>query len=438
MGDLNGMHAPNGGYSFNEYLLNDVATGGLVLMEWQLKTNPFTQMGSNWECDNWVWARTGATPWPGGDPRGILPNPNRILAVRMYQTDWREHFLKTTGDGRWAVDLGKCQLEAARCVEMLQYVQGGKFNPGVVLNLLSDPNVIVWPMNEPDIEPQYVDGLMNSQGWYDLIGEAWLEWASALKTYMGHDLKAKLATSPLAGGHDIPGHAPDEEYAGGAMAEMIHEADILNAHVYGLLNQNEAWGAIGELANWFGLRLWRPQYYKNETEGWTGGIDPGGLFTQYPDKLKIISECGFFRHDIPIWTDVVWENFTALYERAEADGTVVLVNPFIWDSDSIHGNNRICPNEQLRNRFRQMKRYKGADLHAAPITPPPPPPPPPPDNPGFSVGQGVAEAMEKVGDTPASSEVYIGVPGRQLSFTIGASGRLYIAVEEQGWRVAAR
>ena len=97
MADLNGMHAPNGGYSFNEQMLNDVCTGGLVLMEWQLKTNPYTQMGSNWECDNWVWSRVGTAPWPGGDPRGIMPRSEERRVGKECRIECRPRWPRVFG-----------------------------------------------------------------------------------------------------------------------------------------------------------------------------------------------------------------------------------------------------------------------------------------------------------------------------------------------------
>lgn len=401
--DLNGMHTADGNYSFNEQFVNDICTGGMVLMDFQLRDNPHTQMHSNWECDNWVWIRAGCPPWPGGDPRGVIGNANKLVGVRMYQQDWRAWALKVDGAGKWSVDVARCKQWAQITVEQLSGVRGGKFNPGYRWDMLADPNVIIWPWNEPDIEPKYED-YMRQEWWYDLIGKSWLVWAEEVRRIAGVGLRAALATTPLAGGHDIPGWAPDQEYRQAAMKAMVDESDVLNAHSYGHLNHGPQFGAFGSERYWDGiLRPFRPYGWKNDTEGWADGQDYGGVITQYPRKPVLISECGFFD-----WSNAAWPHLEEFYRVCSEAGNVLLCAPFIAHSFSPHEGNRIFVRDSSREYFRHMTRYQGAPWPFA-VTPPVPPVEIPVSkaNPfGYLVGSGMQRKAEELGWTLLSDEIY--------------------------------
>jgi hypothetical protein len=72
---------------------------------------------------------------------------------------------------------------------------------------------------------------------------------------------------------------------------------------------------------------------------------------------------------------------------------------------------------------------------------PAPDPSPPPQPPGWVVGSGLMEAMQRGGETPCSDEIHLGEPGRGCAIVGSTIGRLWIwwdsiglAVSIEGWQ----
>lgn len=56
-------------------------------------------------------------------------------------------------------------------------------------------------------------------------------------------------------------------------------------------------------------------------------------------------------------------------------------------------------------------------------------------NEDLAVGDGVRRLMQERGDAPATHETYLGVPGAQVSLTVGVSGAMYLCTERNGWAI---
>jgi hypothetical protein len=171
------------------------------------------------------------------------------------------------------------------------------------------------------------------------------------------------------------------------------------------------------------LRPFRPA-------GWEGPHDIGGVISQYPHKLFLVTETGTFTHSDRARTDETWRELDAFYRACQASGCVIGVTPFIWNSDGAHPQNVIWPNPELRAKLETAPRYvTTADIPTRGARPTPPPPPPverpfEPNPNGYSVGAGfVAEATRR--RTPLmSDEIYLNGPRGALSLAVTGDGLL--------------
>jgi hypothetical protein len=207
---------------------------------------------------------------------------------------------------------------------------------------------------------------------------------------------------------------------------MLHAFDLVGIHPYAILHENPQSGATGRDAAWYMLRPFR-------RVGYEGPHDIGGVISQYPRLIYLVTETGTFTHSDTGRTDETWRELSAFFRACQENGRVVGVTPFIWNSDAAHPQNVIWPNERLRGLFETMPRYvTTAVLPVRGQPPAPPPKPQPEERMEYTVGPGVRDAMRARNDKPASHEQFHGnLNAGGYSLTVGESA-LYIYTPATG------
>jgi hypothetical protein len=232
--------------------------------------------------------------------------------------------------------------------------------------ILADPFVVVTGANEQDLAVEgHPEAATDAKptvayGVYNLIWLWQWRWVRRLRQRLGK-AEVKIATAPLAGGHDIPVRPPDYEYQLDGFRALVDEVDALCAHAYiprsgiGRHEVNDGY--------WHALRPLRPKGYRERVQGLPpiGGIpDPGGLMVQYPDKVLILSEFGNWRHWEPSENETTLTEFGAVYRAYSQSGRCALITPFIFNSGPEHRDNRIWGNAGLVRGLQDMERFGAA------------------------------------------------------------------------------
>ena len=162
--------------------------------------------------------------------------------------------------------------------------------------------------------------------------------------------KALRVSPAFADGHEPPGYPADGEYTIPEVRVMLEASDLIGIHPYAKLHENIQSGTLGTERYWHMARPFRPV-------GWEGPHDIGGVVSQYPHKLFLVSETGTFTHSDRNRTEETWRELDAFCWLCAKSGRVVGVTPFIWNSDAAHPQNVMWPNPELRGFLEAAPRY---------------------------------------------------------------------------------
>ncbi len=386
---VNGMHWSNDPQWDNEQALRAIGdAGALTALHFQLfPTDPIS--GLHGEDENCLWYGKWRYGFP---PQGIPARPEMLIHLRLYHQDWRQQ------------DPVRLAEQAA---ELLANWRGSRDHSGLTANLWDDPYLVVSPCNEQDIEPAPPGDLVWRAADYERYARWQLAWLNRLDQLVPNR-KALTMTGAFAGGHDPidgPAPVPDGEYQVGAVREMLHAFDAVGVHCYAHLHHPERLSAPWQRdAFWYSLRPWRPVGHKNAS-------DVGGLITQYPNLTYFFSEIGTWTHSDKGRTGETYECLVQMYQKGAASGNVIGMTPFLWHSGAEHKENRIWPNEELRQRLENAPRYTTSArvplADAPPVQPPVEEVPVSEANPyGYIVGDGFTREAERLGWTLLSDEIY--------------------------------
>lgn len=334
---ISSVHSPSIGMLSNREEMLKLACGGMVGLDiWYASTIDDPDLGRP-TIYQWLRHHLG---------------PDAVLGVRMYpEAGWLD------GQSRHWCDVAP-ESWAQECVRRLLEIPG----------LLDDPNVVVSPFNEPDLE---------NEGWrwdwptspspddYRFIWAYQGVWLSEIRQRLP-SAKVRYGTVPLAGGHEPFGYPPDWEYSIPEAHQAIDAFDVLWLHQY-LPREADANGFGWHENNdgyWHGLRALRPAGYREQVQGkpMLGvGPDPGGAMVQYPDKQVLFSEWGNWHHGDQGYADLTLTEFRYCYERYSLTGRVLMLAVFIWDSGDEHAENRLRDNWPLIHGLQDIE-YPAADL----------------------------------------------------------------------------
>jgi hypothetical protein len=163
-------------------------------------------------------------------------------------------------------------------------------------------------------------------------------------------------------------------------------------------------------------------------------LDRGGVLTQLGDRYRyFVSEWNTFSCADRANVAATIADHKAMLAAFAGSPEIVAATSFIWLSGGEHNKNVIALNDPLRTWHERA----GAVLNAGATWPSAKwhwkeTPVDPLD---LDVGEGVWRRMAELGDAPASDELYLSEPGKQVSLTIGLSGRLYVCTERNGWAI---
>jgi len=273
--------------------------------------------------------------------------PNVLIHVRMYQQNWF-----VLDPRKWARD----------CFDFLVGIPG----------LLDDPRVLITAANEPDLAAEGHPGAATVDRPHPTLAvwrEIWAwslafssEWRASVR-----GTRAKLGTTPLAGGHEPTGFPPDYEYQMLEFRQHARDCDAVVVHGY----CNRDWtGHSPETAGyWAALRAIRPPGYR-ERDGALplGGIpDPGGVAMQIPNKPFLLAEFGNWHHHDAGGAEVesTLGQFRSVYQHLSATGRCLGGTPFIFNSGDEHRENRFFGNSALVDGLKRMERFPAAEFGAS-------------------------------------------------------------------------
>lgn len=401
---LNGSHWPNQRVWNIEQCLR-AAPGCVTVLHQQLVNDSLLggRTADDENCNTFGKLRYGFPL------QGIPAAPERFIHVRCY------HPNSLSLDPR---------AYAEHMVNLLANWKGSRDQAGMTANLWLDPLVGVSSANESNLHYENGQPDAGKQADFQTVAHyqriaAWdmAFWQRIDELVPG---RRALRVSPaFADGHEPPGYPADGEYTIPDVRAMLEASDLVGIHPYALLHTNVQSGVTGKDRYWYMARPFRPV-------GWEGPHDIGGVISQYPHKLFLVTETGTFTHSDRARTDETWRELDAFYWLCAKSGKVVGVTPFIWNSDAAHPQNIIWPNPELRTKLENAPRYvTTADIPTRGARPIPPVERPFEPNPnGYSVGAGfVAEATRR--RTPLlSDEIYLNGPRGALSLAVTGDGLL--------------
>lgn len=326
---VNGMHVSNNRHWNIEQMLQAAKLRGAVTILHHLMFE-HDDLAQQWgDQENAYWYNKLRWGWP---PQGIPAAPERLIHVRMFHPNWR------------AVEP---KVWAEHSVRMLSAWKNG----AQTANLWEDPFVCVSACNEQNLEPY----LATTPAEYDKMGKWQIDfWSEVDRLIPGR--KALSCFGALASGHDAAADTPDSEYQVPAIKDAVQRVEIMATHPYGHME----WGAQGDKtlpggsdAFWHMLRDFRPKGWRDTVQPGRPA-DPGGVRAQFPTKPLLISESGTFAHNDPARAPKTIQAMRGLLDACAADGKVLGVTWFIWNSDESHPTNVIWPNQPLRNALADL------------------------------------------------------------------------------------
>lgn len=348
----NGMHLANQGQWHIEQMLRAARTNGAVTLLHFMMFPHDVISDNTGDIENAYWYGKLRYGWPA---QGIPAAPERLIHVRLYQSNW--------------ADWDPVEV-ARRCVPLLS---GWRDYLGRSADLWMDPFLCVSPCNEQNLEgPESArhDYVRHARWQLDFWDEV-----DRLKP----DRRALSCLGAWAYGGDVKPDVPDSEYQVPEVRELCQRVDILATHPYAHLDWGN-WDSADPQKDgyWHLLRDFRPA-------GWRDSRQPGrphdigGILAQIPGKPLLISEAGTFVHgDVGRNAETI-AAMRLLLAAAANSGRVLGVTWFIWNSGPEHAGNRIWHNEALRNAIEAFPDYDTTATvptrgQAPPVTPPPEPP----------------------------------------------------------------
>jgi len=270
--------------------------------------------------------------------------PDVLIHVRMYQQNWY-----ALDPRKWARD----------CFDILRGIPG----------LLDDPRVLITAANEPDLAAEGHPGAATVERPHPTLAvwrEIW-SWSLAFSSEWRASVRgtrAKLGTTPVAGGHEPAGFPPDYEYQ--MLEYRQHARDCDAVVVHGYCNRDWSGHSPETAGYWAALRAIRPPGYR-ERDGALplGGIpDPGGVAMQIPDKPFLVAEMGNWHHHDAGGAEVesTLGQFRSVYRYLSDTGRCLGGTLFIFNSGDEHRENRFFGNTALIRGLVAMERYPAAEF----------------------------------------------------------------------------
>ena len=430
MRSVTGSTFPNDGREWwIEQLLRDVAgpVGATTFIHYQVCDDPWSSSGPSADnCGVYGVVR-------GGRPaKSISAMREQAFHVRFYDRGEAHRELALTRPELWAervaymltnTQYGWCSLDGG----------GNERIDWRVENLAQDPYVVVSGYNEVNLEWGLYEGRVVDADFYREWAERELAFFKALDNLLP-DRKCLWASSAPAYGHDAFPDDPDSEWPVLAASGLLDYVDLVQLHVYAIKDSDPESGPNGANAYWHALRPWRSAGYDTKRQGTNRPADRGGVITQLGDRYRyFVSEWNTFSCSDGAHTADTIADHRAMLSAFASTPAIVAATSFIWLAGGEHNANVIALNEPLRTWHEHNRatsaadwpkarwNWKGGDVY------------PQPDD--LVVGAGILAAMQDRRDYPASDEIYLGQPGKQVSFAVGTSGRLYLCTERNGWQI---